>query len=551
MTQELIFESWSNGKIADAVSEIITKNYDVLKLDNSSRIELKIDIPQFIKAQYKNTILSSAYTKAYIDTVINQKAEEKAKEKTDYTLEQCKTLTSFEYQSFIQNLNTRQFLPKISFEYRPESLEIEPYLELDHTVVFPEVMAHYQFATIADQNESVYYYDTGIYRPDGKQKIKDICQKLVKNCNTRLVSEVIEAIRRQTYINPKLIFENRKICTQNGILDPHTFELSPLSPQHYNTSLLPFTVDYTATNLKLWNAIKEKIDSKDYPIILEILWSLIAWTNQFKKMYVFLGKSNTGKTTLANDIITGLIIGHSNISHEKATKYLDDEHRFATSRFVGKRGNISEEIGNLTLANLETQKGLVGGAVQDTELKGSNAIIQFEPKNFTFILATNELGDIYKTIHDTSIITRLQFLRFTHEIERQNGHWLDSFFANDHDKQTAISTVISIVLKYKKGQLLGKIKPTQFSTIEETKRILREVMTPEQKFFANNIIQHKFGIRTELTQVRERFEKFVGYELQSNQEMGYILKDNKFTTERANSKTWVIDAILNESEILN
>jgi len=116
---------------------------------------------------------------------------------------------------------------------------------------------------------------------------------MVDKCTNKTVKEVIETIRRnKTMIDSKDLFESRHINTQNGILDPKTFELKPHSPEYYTTSKLPFSVDHNARNPKLWNHILTIIDVKDLNLIMELIWICISNNNPFKKMFVFKGPTN-------------------------------------------------------------------------------------------------------------------------------------------------------------------------------------------------------------------------------------------------------------------
>jgi phage/plasmid-associated DNA primase len=248
-------------------------------------------------------------------------------------------------------------------------------------------------------------------------------------------------------------------------------------------------------------------------------------------MFIFKGESNTQKTTLAD--ILAWIIGNENISRQSPQSFLQKDSRFGTSKFIGKRMNIATEIGNLTSEELENQKALVGGELQNTERKGDNTERYFDPTRFVFLYTTNKLGSIYSSINDNAVITRFQFLIFRNKLDesKTNGQWYEKFFIDEKDKQDSINTIIRFVIAYKKSGF-----KTKWSNIAHTKHILKEEQPKEDKYFEDGRIISKEGEYITLLDIKIDFEKFTGYPV-SMQQMGYILKKNGIVTSQSNSRT--------------
>jgi len=407
-------------------------------------------------------------------------------------------------------------------------------------LVASEIQSNNNFLTLRE-NKDIWYYNKseGIYKPFGHTIIEESCQRMIDRCQNKTVKEVLETIRRnKTMIDMKELFESRHINTQNGILDPKTFELNPHSPEYYTTSKLPFSINPYARNLKLWNHILTIIDVKDINLIMELIWICISWNNPFKKMFVFKGITNTQKSTLADILVW--IIGTENVSRERPTQFLTTNNRFSSSKFIGKRINIASEIGNLTEDMIENQKSLIGAELQNTERKNDNAERYFDPTRFVFLYTTNTLGEIYSRIDDYSVITRFQFLIFRNQLDESitNGQWYNEFFKNNEDKQSAIETIVNIVINYKKAQALNKIPKTKWSNIQDTTRILHEEMPMSDKYFNDKRIIPKEGFRLTLDEIRKDFELFVGYEI-NPQELGYILKKHGIKSHRSNNQTQI------------
>jgi|CXWL01.1.fsa_nt_gi hypothetical protein len=417
--------------------------------------------------------------------------------------------------------------------------EPKSYQNKDFDKVADLIQRDIQFVTIRENKEIWFYSKSeGIYKPLGHTFIEELCQELIYKCTKKTVAEIVDTIRRnKTMIYMADLLDSKIINTQNRILDPNTFEEKLHSPEYLTTTKLPFSINHNARNLKLWNHILTIIDPKDINLVMELIWICISWNNPFKKMFIFKGESNTQKTTLAD--ILAWIIGNNNVSRQKPESFLLKGSRFGTSKFIGKRMNIASEIGNLTEEMIENQKSLIGAELQNTERKGDNAERYFDPSRFVFLYTTNKLGNIYSSINDNSVITRFQFLIFRNKIDdsEASGQWYETFFDNDKDKQSAIDTIVSIVINYKKARSLGKIPKTRWSTIAQTKQILKEVMPKEEKYFEDERITPKEDSRLSLTEIKNDFEKFVGYTI-NTQQLGIILKKNGVKSTQSNGITY-------------
>ena len=405
--------------------------------------------------------------------------------------------------------------------------------------VAKEIQKLYHIKTLRE-NKQMWYYseEEGVWLPNADTIIEEACQKLVKQCTIKTRSEIKATIKsNKTFIRSRDLFDSQHINTQNGILNPKTFELFSHSHEYLTTTKLPFAVDFTSNNLKLWNHILTIIDVKDIKLIMELIWICISWKNPFKKMFVFKGVPNTQKSTLSDILVW--MIGENNVSREKPLQFLAKDSRFSSSKFIGKRMNTASEIGNLTKGMIENQKALVGSEKQNTEMKGDNTERYFDPNKFVFLYTTNTLGTIFSNIDDNSIITRYQFLIFKNVIEegKANGLWYEDFFDSDEDKQTAIETIINIVIRYKKAQSLGMIPKTKWSNILQTKEILKEQRPKEDKYFDRKRIIAKEGGKLLLSEIKKDFESYVGYAVEPHA-LGIILKHNGLKSAQSNGVTY-------------
>jgi phage/plasmid-associated DNA primase len=417
-----------------------------------------------------------------------------------------------------------------------KQLQETNYKSEDFGLVAKIIKDNSNYITIRE-NDDVYWFNGKFYEPNGEQDIREKTHHMIRDCKKKTTLEVIDWIRRdKTYVKMKDFYNNSVINCENGILDPETFELKPHDPKYYTLSVLPITINSQARNVKLWNRILEIADPRDIPLILELIWIGISWKNPFKKMFIFKGLPDTQKSTLAD--IIAMIIGEENVSRQAAKSFLSKDARFGSSHFIGKRMNIATEIGDLDEDHLERQKSYVGAEKQNTERKNDNAEYIFDPSKFVFLYTTNKLGKLYASIEDNSVITRYQFLIFRNVVDPsiKDGDWLAKFFTDENEKKEAISTIVNIVINYKKAQKLNKIPKTRFSTVEETKKILKEQQDPEDKYFEDNRLVRKPGERLTVGDIQKDFEQFVGYKI-TPAKMGYILRKNGFTSKQTNSQT--------------
>ena len=412
-------------------------------------------------------------------------------------------------------------------------------LSKDFDIVANLMMNNYRFITIRGSEQMFYYDDNeGIYKENAESLIKQETAKFVFKCREKDRREIIATIKVNTFIDAESLFDSQDIVADNGVINKQ-LELEEHSPEYYTLSKLPFKIDPEAKNTKLWNHILTIIDPKDVNILLELLWNLISGTNHHKKMFIFYGVPNTQKTTLVE--ILQKIIGLDNFASEPAQNFLSG-NRFKYTAFLGKRANVAEEIAGWTLAMIENMKNLIGGAPIGVEEKSKNKRKTFYPKRFTFIFTTNGVGKVYAELDNSSIISRYQFLIFRNLLTERDDFWWDKLFENKHDEETAISYLINVVLAYKRKGIR-----TKFATEEETIKILKSEMSLEDKFFHENRIIHKEGKRTEISEVAEAFSKFTGITT-DNQRMGYILKKNGIKTKQTNSKTVVLDYVINDGK---
>ena len=398
-----------------------------------------------------------------------------------------------------------------------------------------EIQSNSHIITVRESREGwIYSKKEGVYLPNADTYIDEQAEKLIYKCKSQSRYEIKNTIKSNgTMILARELFDGDIIIALDGILDEKTFEIKNHSPEYLATTKLPFNLKSSATNTKLWRHITRNIiEPKDTNIFLEIIWILLTRKNPYKKLIVFKGIQNTQKTALEK--ILTWIIGEENISNEKPQIFLKGGDRFSTSKFIGKRANFYDEIGNLTPDMLENLKAMVGALRQRAEIKNSNDERHFDPEKFLFIFSTNQLGAIYSKLDDPSIITRFQFMLFKNVIpaEKMSGNWEDDFFDDDEDKQSAIDTIIRFVIAYKKSGF-----KTKWSTVEETKLILKEELPIDEKYFDSDRLILDKNSKVSFDDILEDFNSFTNKKVK-HQALGILLRQHGLKKSPSGGKTF-------------
>ena len=98
------------------------------------------------------------------------------------------------------------------------------------------------FKTCTDNGE-IYYFDGKIYIPGQEWRIKQNCQLIDPRLSTHQKQEIINWIKDATYFDRSEFDSNPDIIVvDNGLLNIHTRDLRPFTPDHL--SLIELTMEY-------------------------------------------------------------------------------------------------------------------------------------------------------------------------------------------------------------------------------------------------------------------------------------------------------------------
>ena len=260
-----------------------------------------------------------------------------------------------------------------------------------HTRCAEAIMKDCTFRTLRDTKE-ILYYENGVYHPNAESMIEEECENRVRDCNSRLCSEVINKIRRSTYVD-RNEFETipNLVNIKNGIYDIEKSVLLPHSPRYLFRVQHPIEYKEGATSEEFIKFLETCLhDEKDRTTILEEMASIFLYNMKLEKAFIHEGIGSNGKSTFF--YVLDKLADEENTSHVSIHELT--ENRFAASRLDGKCLNTCAEISDDELNKTRNLKALVSGDPIGVEKKGKD---MFTMKNFAkMFFAANKLPEINK-----------------------------------------------------------------------------------------------------------------------------------------------------------
>lgn len=230
----------------------------------------------------------------------------------------------------------------------------------------------FTFITPRD-SEEIYLFNGKIYdKNNAKTIVIGHAEKLIPKCTKHESDEVVNKIKRQTYVNPEEFDSDPNLITlENGILNLEELELKPHTPKHLSRVLLP--VEYhkpkhkdIEKNLKktlFWKYLKasftvdNKFRKKDFETVLEIIASPIVKRHIDEKAFMFLGGGENGKSVCLNYIES--LLGKNNVTHIPLQKIASDRNMSAD--LDGISANIFSDLEKNELRHTGEIKNIVSG----------------------------------------------------------------------------------------------------------------------------------------------------------------------------------------------
>lgn len=296
-----------------------------------------------------------------------------------------------------------------------------------------DIKAGNRFITMSDTGD-IYSWRGDIWVNNGETRIKELAELVLDNASVHIVSEIVEKIRRQTYVDRnKINNDNNHITLQNCILDFNTYESRPHDPELYSTIQLPVNYDPGAKCPVIERFIDQVMG--DYAVLFyEILAYCLIPAYRFKKFFIFLGEANTGKTT-AIDVMYRFL-GRKNTS-ELTLQTLAD-NRFALANLYGKLANICDDLPKVELKDVGRIKELTGNSPIHAEIKFIQKGISFQNRA-KLIFTCNKIPPTNGS--DEAFYSRLIIIPFKFRPPKQDNDLIEKLTA-DHEMSGLLNKVL-------------------------------------------------------------------------------------------------------------
>ena len=254
----------------------------------------------------------------------------------------------------------------------------------------------YHFKTLRD-TEEVLYYEGGYYHYEGEAIIGAECERIFgRYTKTRNVAEILNHIRRATYIKRNKLNTNKSFLPlQNGLFDLTTHSLNPFDPNVLITYKLPVEYNPDADCPSIKKFIEEILNPEDIPIIQEYFgYALLPAFPAHKSLWLY-GIGRNGKSQIIS--LLSKMLGDENTVSVPIEEF-DGWHRFSTARLFGKLLNVTSEPGVEKPLKSGLFKKVIGGDRISAEIKGKQRTIDFV--NFSKFVV---LGNIFPQVTDPSL----------------------------------------------------------------------------------------------------------------------------------------------------
>jgi len=250
------------------------------------------------------------------------------------------------------------------------------------------------YATRFDEKSELYYYQNGIYNPNGKSFVKEFCRKILAKAYTeQFANRVIAKIEADNFIEQKDLLKRHypnKVCCENGILDLKTRKLIPFTPNMIFLTKIPITYNPKATCTSIEQFFSEILpEENDVKTLEEWFGNCLQGEYPIQKIGLFIGEGGNGKGQALE--LLRKFLGEQNCSAIPLQKL--QEQDFKESELFNKFANIGADISDQPLKETSKIKGLSGGDLINASVKFKNDLVFMNEAKLIF--SANKLPKTY------------------------------------------------------------------------------------------------------------------------------------------------------------
>jgi P4 family phage/plasmid primase-like protien len=253
------------------------------------------------------------------------------------------------------------------------------------------LMDDYGLVTTYD-NEEVFWYHNGVYCEGAETRVKEWIELRFKEAGKpakqSFVSEIIEAVKRRSYVERSEFNPRGKLCLVNGVLDLETFKLESHSPKLLFTYQLPVEYNPSADCPRFKQFCKEVLKPEDISMVQEIAGYCLRLGNELQTAFICWGTGANGKSVMLKVITASL--GKQNVSSEPLQDLCSKT--FSPAQLWGKLANICADIPPKPVKYVGKFKELTGEDQTKGERKFKNPF--YFDNGAKLIFSCNELPEV-------------------------------------------------------------------------------------------------------------------------------------------------------------
>ena len=251
--------------------------------------------------------------------------------------------------------------------------------------------------TITETDEILYYED-GVYKYHGEKRIKEYIEKihdttLGSSAKKHHVAEILDAVRRRTYINRREFNSGNFINLKNCIIEidnEGNYSKHPHSSEYLSTIQIPVDFDERCKCPNIDQFISEIVHQDDVDTLYELIAYCLMSGYPYDTIFILVGDGANGKSTFLK--LLRIFLGERNTTGVEIQQLGE---RFAASCLVDKLANIVADLPTRPIRGTNRIKGLTGGDYIRAEKKFQHPF-EFE-NSAKLIFSTNELPEVYDT----------------------------------------------------------------------------------------------------------------------------------------------------------
>ena len=338
-------------------------------------------------------------------TIFNQNIETNEKNVVQEKKELTLNLQEIEEEHFEENIQ--------DLRYKIAQLLLQKNKDDATELLVQQIKRKYTFHTTRfDEKNEIYYYNQGIYQPEGRTIIREYCRTILQEAYTPQLAGRVEAkIEADTYIEQDQFLKrhySNKITCLNGIINLDTFELEPFDKNQIFFTKINAKYDPNAKGEKIEQFMHSILPSQeDVLTIYELFGYCLVGGYPIQKIILLIGEGENGKGQLLE--LLRQFLGNGNYVGIPLQKLEDGD--FKEYELFGKLANIGADISDSPLKTTAKIKGLSGGDSINASRKFKNDLTFVNEAKLIF--SANKLPKTYDLTH--AFFRRWVYIQFPYK----------------------------------------------------------------------------------------------------------------------------------------